>query len=116
MSEQQNTGSEQATQAAHDKATELGVNVDDVQGTGQQGKVTKGDVERAAVDLENVRKVRNNRQGGEQVIVLGYTDDGEERRAVYPSGVLVPVTQEEYDALPKDPDGNLAGDFEEVTE
>ena len=46
-------GKVHATDAAERKAEELGVDLSAVEGTGQEGRITVGDVEQAAKDGED---------------------------------------------------------------
>lgn len=104
----------QLTEAAQKKAEELGVNPLDVQGTGQEGRVTVQDVERAAKvegKGSGARTIGVDRELGSGEFVVPY-GDGEEARFV--AGVETPVGQEAYDALPKDENGDLAYPLVEI--
>lgn len=101
----------EATDAARQEATALGVNLDEVQGTGQEGKVTVNDVRQNASDDSGSTKVALDPGFGVGELVV---DDGEGNRQVFPSGVETPVGS--LEGLPKDDEGNLAYPLKEVKE
>lgn len=108
-----------ATDAAQRKAGELGVDLDEVQGTGQEGQIVVGDIERAANEgkASDVKMVRLSPAfgPGEYVVTHSIEDDVHER-SVFAAGVDTPVGSSHYDSLPKDDDGNLAYPLVDVDE
>lgn len=99
----------EATDAARQEAKALGVNLDEVQGTGQEGKVTVNDVRQNASDDSGTKKVTLDPSFGIGEFVV---EDGEGNRQVFLSGQETPVGS--LDGLPKDDEGNLAFPLVEV--
>lgn len=118
MPNESNDPADNATNAAQKKAAELSVDLDEVQGTGQEGAILVSDVERAAAEGKgaNAHLVTTAPAfgPGEYVVVTGYDDDGEEERHVFSSGLHTPVGDGVYEQLAKDDDGSLSYPLVEV--
>jgi pyruvate/2-oxoglutarate dehydrogenase complex dihydrolipoamide acyltransferase (E2) component len=95
------------TEAAQKKADDLKVDLNSVQGTGQEGQIVVSDVEQAAKSSGNAKEVGvdPNFGSGEYVSPSG------ER---FVSGVNKPVSDEQLNNLEKDDDGNLSYPLVEV--
>jgi pyruvate/2-oxoglutarate dehydrogenase complex dihydrolipoamide acyltransferase (E2) component len=107
------------SQEAQAKAAELGVDLNQVQGTGNEGEIVVPDVERAAGQAQG-QGTQGQQQGqGTQVTLAPDFGAGEYVAANgerYISGVNKPVTNEELNNLERDDEGNLAYPLVEVKE
>jgi pyruvate/2-oxoglutarate dehydrogenase complex dihydrolipoamide acyltransferase (E2) component len=103
------------SQEAQAKAAELGVDLNQVQGTGNEGEISVADVDRAA--QQGTQGQGTQSQGQTQVTLAPDFGSGEyvapngER---YVSGVPKPVSNEELNNLERDDQGNLAWPLVEV--
>ncbi len=93
-----------ATDAAQEKADAFGVDLAEVAGTGQEGKVTADDVDRAAGDgqADNAKFVTLDPVFGVGEYVV--SGDSEQR---FISGVPKPISDSEFNELTNE-DGELA--------
>jgi pyruvate/2-oxoglutarate dehydrogenase complex dihydrolipoamide acyltransferase (E2) component len=104
------------SQEAQAKAAELGVDLNQVQGTGNEGEIVPSDVDRAAG--QSPQGATPSGGGGQKEVTLDpsfgigeYVGPNGER---YVSGVPTPVSDEELNNLERNDEGNLAYPLVEV--
>lgn len=102
-----------ASEGVKAKAAHLGVNLQDVQGTGSGGRVLDRDVEKAA----QAKAASGKTEAGQKLVGIDpdyigeyahYSGEGESQvRYAFRSGTVTPVSGELFSELPTDSEGNL---------